>query len=103
MKDKKRAIKDKETVQYLFNSHRGHYIISQALYEAIKAMEARPKRQQEPSNVSDMKLMMNHLFPIYPAVEAAEEIHKIMQSKPGHIPEEQTEKYVEEVRKKKEK
>ncbi len=99
MKSKKEA--EKELAQEIFNSHRGIYIMGQAFYEAIKAMEARPKREQEPSNVSDMKLMMNNLFPMYPALQRLEKIHKIALAKPKHIPEVQTKKYVDEVIKKK--
>tara|TARA_Y100000758_G_C15847755_1_gene348101 strand:+ start:128 stop:433 length:306 start_codon:yes stop_codon:yes gene_type:complete len=48
----------------LFASHRGTYIVAQALYLGIKALESvEPEHLQEKSNITDMK-MLKELFPI---------------------------------------
>lgn len=72
---KKTASTRKAQVVDLFNSARGHLIMGQALYLAVKAIEARPKIQQEPSNVADMKLIMEELFPLGAVAEMAKEEH----------------------------
>jgi hypothetical protein len=53
----------------LMDSWRGRYIISQALALASASIENRPAHQQEPSNVKDMKLLLDELFPLYPMIE----------------------------------
>jgi len=64
----------KEKAAALFNSWRGQYIISQALYKAIKAMEkVEPPVMRELSNIEDMKLIMEQLFPVFMAIAKAEE------------------------------
>lgn len=52
-----------EEAQALFASHRGGYIVGQALYKAIEIMEK--EDYPELSNIDDMKLIMGHLFPIF--------------------------------------
>ena len=48
----------------LFASQRGTYIVAQALYLGIKALESvQPEHLQEKSNIADMK-MLKELFPI---------------------------------------
>ncbi len=55
------------------DSMRGHFIVSQALLLAIELMESRTKiEEQEPSNVADMQLLLDELFPMYKPVH---EIH----------------------------
>lgn len=93
---KKKKVDDIKTAKKLFSSHRGSYIIGQALYEAIKAMEARPERQQEPSNVSDMKFLMDNLFPMYAGIQRVDKIYKIALSKLKRIPEVQKREGAEE-------
>jgi len=45
------------------SSQRGNYIVAQALYYGIKALEAvKPEHMQEKSNISDMK----YLLPAFP-------------------------------------
>ena len=61
----------KNNAMELLDSLRGHYIVGQALSLAIKEIEARPFQEQEPSNVSDMKLLRDELFPMYKDVEDA--------------------------------
>lgn len=56
----------------LRDSMRGGFIISQALLLAIESIESRPKMEQEPSNVADMQLLLDELFPMYKPVH---EIH----------------------------
>lgn len=48
----------------LFATHRGTYIVAQALFLGIKALESvQPEQLQEKSNIADMK-MLQQLFPI---------------------------------------
>ena len=68
MTDEKHEKKRRDATT-LLNSVRGQYIIGQALYLAIESIEARPEHEQEPSNVADMRLLMEGLFPIYAAAE----------------------------------
>lgn len=67
------ALTDREKAINLLQSMRGQYIISQALCLAIKTINSRPRELQEPSNVLDMEFLVQNLFPIYRAVESAEE------------------------------
>ena len=47
-------------------SHRGQYIISQALNRAIEVMESvEPEVRREASNIADMKYLRHHLFSMY--------------------------------------
>ena len=49
----------------LCNSPRGAYILGQALYYGIQALEAvEPAVMQERSNIEDMKLLMDEVFPL---------------------------------------
>jgi hypothetical protein len=59
----------RERAMQLLDSLRGHYILGQALSLAIKEIESRPMREQEPSNVADMTLLRDELFPMYKQVE----------------------------------
>jgi len=69
----------------LFSSVRGRYVVGQALYLAIQAIEARPKMEQEPSNVADMRLIMEQLFPMYASlVEAKSKIEAMTKKAGGH-------------------
>ena len=43
-------------------SARGTYIVSQALELAIREIESRPQREQEPSNVLDMRYLRQRIF-----------------------------------------
>ena len=66
----------KQRAMLLMDSMRGHFIVSQALLLAIKSMESRTKiEEQEPSNVADMQLLLDELFPMYKPV------HEIYTSK----------------------
>lgn len=71
--------KQEEAVKFL-HCMRGQYIISQALYTAIKAMEKKPKIHREVSNISDMQFLLDNLFPIYKSIAAAEEIKEQCQT-----------------------
>tara|TARA_R100001480_G_scaffold77147_2_gene87187 strand:+ start:1034 stop:1279 length:246 start_codon:yes stop_codon:yes gene_type:complete len=63
----------KQRALLLMDSMRGHFIVSQALLLAIELMESRTKiEEQEPSNVADMQLLLDELFPMYKPVH---EIH----------------------------
>lgn len=53
----------------LLRSKRGEYIISQALYKAIEVMKKEPKERREESNIQDMEILLEELFPMYLAIE----------------------------------
>lgn len=58
-KSKKREIADS-----LLYSHRGHYIVSQALIKAIEVMKKEKSLAREVSNIEDMEILLE-IFPIY--------------------------------------
>lgn len=67
----------REDAVSFFQSHRGQYIVGQALFVAIEAMEAvEPDYMREVSNIADMRFLMEKLFPMYSAVAAATEASK---------------------------
>lgn len=68
--------KKKMHAQTIANSLRGQYLISQALCLAVKVLRKRPKHLQEPSNMADMEMLIEHVFPIYKVVEQAREAKK---------------------------
>lgn len=47
------------------NTMRGQYIISQALYYAIKSLNEVDKEFREVSNINDMQFMRDNLFPLF--------------------------------------
>jgi len=51
------------------NGPRGQYIIGQALWYAIEAMEKVPDKQKEPSNIADMKYLMENVYPTFNAIQ----------------------------------
>jgi hypothetical protein len=57
---------DRQAATELANSIRGKYIISQALYIAQAVLD-----KTEPSNAQDMRVMMDHLFPLFPVLARA--------------------------------
>ena len=59
-----------KAIEFL-QSFRGQYIVGQALCLAIKEINARPKHEQEPSNVGDMEFLIENVFPLYRRVEEA--------------------------------
>ena len=59
------------TATEFFNSWRGRYIVGQALYLAVQEIESRPSEKQEPSNVADMKYLMDNLFPLFKATQGS--------------------------------
>lgn len=60
----------------LLLSDRGHYIISQALAVAIETLEAvQPEVMRESSNIEDMKLLRESLFPLYVSNTVLAEAH----------------------------
>lgn len=52
-------------------SLRGHFILSQALVIAIRELEEVPAPYTEWSNICDMKLLLEQIFPMYQALEDA--------------------------------
>lgn len=55
----------KEIALNLLKSQRGAYIMGQALYTAIEVMKQVPKSFREVSNIEDMEMLEEALFPIY--------------------------------------
>ena len=64
-----------EEAKALFQSLRGSTIISQALCIAIEQLEkVEPPVMREMSNIADMKLLRDELFPVYMSIlEALED------------------------------
>ena len=54
-------------------SIRGQYIISQALWHAIVKLNEVPEPMKEESNISDMEFLLDNLFPMYKAVQLAQQ------------------------------
>lgn len=55
----------------LFMSDRGQYLVSEALYTAIEVMRKVPKERREVSNIEDMEILLEELFPLYKMVKDA--------------------------------
>lgn len=53
----------------LLNSMRGNFILSQALFIAIKELKKVPEPYTEHSNIADMELLLDNIFPIYKVVD----------------------------------
>ena len=60
--------KKKLAMQFL-SSIRGQYILSQALCLAIEKLESVDGVHKEVSNINDMKLLLDHVFPIYKGIK----------------------------------
>jgi len=58
----------------LFVSPRASYLISQALTIAIEQMKKVKKPYKEQSNIEDMEMLLEVLFPIYPAIKRSEKL-----------------------------
>jgi len=56
----------------LLNSPRGYFIISQALYVAIETLKKVEPPHREESNIEDMEILLETLFPLYRDVKKAE-------------------------------
>ena len=63
---------NKETMEFA-SSVRGQYIISQALCLAIEKLNEQPENRREVSNISDMELLLDNLFPMFKAVQTAQQ------------------------------
>lgn len=55
----------------LAQSPRGQYILSQALTVAIETLSAVPQPYRETSNIQDMTLIRDALFPTYAEIHSA--------------------------------
>jgi len=76
----KPKIKKHEEALLLLDSMRGRFIISQALVLAIASIESRPEtHQQEPSNVADMQLLLDEVFPLYQAIYESESLQDYLE------------------------
>lgn len=56
---------DKEIARQLLNSMRGRYILSQALFYAIRELKKIKGVHRENSNIADMELLRENFFNIY--------------------------------------
>ena len=71
--EEEREAKAKELLAFA-NSSRGQLIISQALHIAIEVMEEiKPEHLKERSNIADMKLLYENVFPLYGVIKRMEE------------------------------
>ena len=64
---------DKEKAIEFASSIRGQYIISQALWHAIVKLNEVPEPMKEESNISDMEFLLDNLFPMYKAMQLAQQ------------------------------
>ena len=62
MSDKTTSVKQLDAAEFAAGP-RGQYIISQALYVAIKTMSEVPEESREISNIEDMQYILDTLFP----------------------------------------
>lgn len=62
----------KDMALELFSSMRGKYIISQALTVAIDEMKKVDDTHKEVSNIEDMEMLRDTLFPLYYITQQAE-------------------------------
>ena len=60
----------------LLYSGRGAYIVGQALYKAIEVMS--DEEYPEHSNIADMRLIMEHMYPIFASFAAGRETFRKM-------------------------
>ena len=69
--DQERGLTHSQQEAFEFtNSIRGQYILSQALYYAIKVMESmQPESLQETSNIADMRYIREKALPLFIAPE----------------------------------
>jgi len=63
----------KQVALQLLQSFRGSYVISQALSIAVEQMKKIEPPYREESNIQDMEMLLETLFPMYSAVKRAEE------------------------------
>ena len=71
MKQKKRAY-----AQAIANGLRGQLLISRALCIAVKVLRKQPKHLREASTIADMEMIIEHVFPIYSAIEKTQGVKK---------------------------
>lgn len=74
MTDDKQAThtQGKVAAEHLFSSLRGAYIVSQALCIAIEELEkVEPPVMREQSNIEDMQLLRDELFPFFASLQHA--------------------------------
>ena len=64
---------DKDQAIEFASSPRGQYIISQALWHAIVKLNEVPEPMKEESNISDMEFLLDEVFPMYKAVQLAQQ------------------------------
>jgi len=57
----------------LLQSARGNYLISQALSIAVEQLRKVEQPYREESNAQDMEILLEILFPLYPATKKVEE------------------------------
>jgi|2_EtaG_2_1085320.scaffolds.fasta_scaffold00363_29 hypothetical protein len=68
---------EKDDVIGFVNSARGNFIISQALYYAIKELDKiTDVRYREESNIHDMKYLLDNAFDIFPMVTDSDKTMK---------------------------
>ena len=69
----KKSRERKEAIELLMRP-RGHYLISQALFLALKSLMSRPEAEQPLSDMADMMLLGLELFPTCFLTDPGEEI-----------------------------
>ena len=59
----------------LHDSARGHLVISRALYIALGELRKAPEDQQEQSNIEDIEMLIEGVYPEWAAIKEAERVY----------------------------
>jgi len=79
-KMQKELTKENQVLRFA-NGMRGQFILSQALHIAIKTLNEVDTKVREYSNIEDMQLLQDVLYPMYPALsDATTQAKKILKA-----------------------
>jgi len=79
---KEKQLKKENQVLRFANGMRGQYILSQSLHYGIEALKKVEKPFREESNIADMELLRNVLYPMFtPPEEMAKHLEALEQAK----------------------
>jgi hypothetical protein len=77
-----KQLKKENQVLRFANGMRGQYILSQSLHYGIEALKKVEKPYREESNIADMELLRNVLYPMFtPPEELAKHLEALEQAK----------------------
>ena len=79
--EEKQLKKENQALRFA-NGMRGQYILSQALHYGIEALKKVEKPYREESNIADMELLRDALYPMFtPPEEMAKHLEALEQAK----------------------